>query len=53
MTKQLKDALKRTGGEEKQNLKDKTDVTSVYKNLNLPMKQKLAVFKVLHYRNAM
>ena len=53
VTKQLKDAPKRKGREEKQNLKDRTDVTNVNKNLNPPMKQKLTVLKILHYRTAM
>ena len=53
MTKGLKDAPKQKYGEKKQNLKDRTDVTSVDKNLNPPMKQKLTVFKILHYKNAM
>ena len=53
MTKGLKDAPRQKDGEKKQNLKDRTDVTSVDKNLNPPMKQKLTVFKILHYKNAM
>ena len=53
MTKVQKDAPKQKDGEKKQNLKDSTDVTSVDKNLNPPMKQKLTVFKILHYKKAM
>ena len=53
MTKVQKDAPKQKDGEKKQNLKDRTDVTSVDQNLNPPMKQKLTVFKILHYKRAM
>ena len=53
MTKVQKDAQKQKDGEKKQNLKDRTDVTSVDQNLNPPMKQKLTVFKILHYKKAM
>ena len=45
MTKVQKDAPKQKDGEKKQNLKDRTDVTSV--------DQKLTVFKILHYKKAM
>ena len=44
VAKQLKDASKQKGGEEKQNFD---------KNFNPSMKQKLTVLKVLHCRNVM
>lgn len=57
--KPIKDAPKWTDGEEKQNLKDRTDVTSVNKNLEPAIKVKVdslyyylvLQIKTLCYRN--
>ena len=53
MKKQLKDAPLQKYGEEKQNFKDRSNLTSANKSRKPQMKLKLTVFKILHYRNAM